>query len=182
MANAREALVVALARTGDRAAFEELVRRRQAWVRSLMRRCCRDTVLAEDLSQQVFLRAWRDIERLRDAKRFPGWLKQLAVNVWLQHVRKADVLRESEMLDERHDHSVETASKDIDLDRALQTLPHSQRLCVVLSYQAGMSHADFAKATQIPLGTVKSHVRRGVERLKVLLNAPHRESSEEQTL
>ena len=50
-----ETMIVGLARSGDRRAFEELVRRRQSSIRNLMRRCCRDVTLADDLAQQVFL-------------------------------------------------------------------------------------------------------------------------------
>ena len=56
-----EAFVVSLARSGDRKAFEELVRRRQSPVRNLIRRFCGDPALADDLSQQVFLKVWLNI-------------------------------------------------------------------------------------------------------------------------
>jgi len=87
-----EALVVSLAIKGDRDAFAELVRRRQAWIRTLMRRCCGDLSLADDLSQQVFMQAWRKIRQLKDATRFGGWIKRLAINEWLQYSRKNDPL------------------------------------------------------------------------------------------
>lgn len=61
-----------LARTGDREAFGELVRRRQSWIRNLMRRLCHDAALADDLAQQVFLQAWKDIRKLRQPAKFPG--------------------------------------------------------------------------------------------------------------
>ena len=63
-AQAPESLVVGLARTGDRDAFAELVRRRQAWIRNLMRRLSGDAALADDLAQQTFLQAWRGIAGL----------------------------------------------------------------------------------------------------------------------
>jgi DNA-directed RNA polymerase specialized sigma24 family protein len=88
-----EALVVSLASKGDRDAFAELVRRRQSWIRNLMRRCCGEENLADDLSQQVLLQAWRKIRQLKEADKFGSWLKQLAINEWLQYRRKHDVLR-----------------------------------------------------------------------------------------
>jgi RNA polymerase sigma-70 factor (ECF subfamily) len=75
-ARSPEALVVSLARRNDRQAFEELVVRRQAWIRSLMQRFCGDPALADDLSQQVFLQAWRNIPRLQRSDRFAAWLKR----------------------------------------------------------------------------------------------------------
>jgi len=166
-----EPLVVHLARRGDRAAFEELVRRRQAWVRNLMRRLSRDAALADDLAQQVFIRVWRTLAQLQDPLRFPGWLKRVAVNVWLQHRRRNDVMASSESIDDLEQQSEDTAGTAVDIDHALALLPDAVRLCVVLSYHAEMSHSEIAEAAALPLGTVKSHIRRGTEKLESLLSA-----------
>ena len=168
---AREELVVALARTGDRAAFEELVRRRQAWLRSLTRRFSGDTFLADDLAQQVFLQAWRDIKRVRDPRKFGPWLRRLAVNTWLKHLRKNDPLRGSD--EGEDDQSGDRLRPDVkmDVDRALATLAPHARLCMVMSYHEGLSHGEIANLSGIPLGTVKSHIRRSTEELKLLLSA-----------
>ena len=170
-ANDPEPLVVRLAVRGDREAFEELVRRRHSWVRNLMRRLSRDAALADDLAQQVFIRVWRTIGQLQQPLRFPGWLKRVGINVWLQHHRKSDALSDSETLDEHEKSAEHTTGEAIDIDRALALLPEAVRLCIVLSYHAQMSHAEIAEATALPLGTVKSHVRRGAERLQSLLSA-----------
>jgi RNA polymerase sigma-70 factor (ECF subfamily) len=166
-----ESLVVRLAARGDRQAFEELVRRRQSWVRNLMRRMSRDAALADDLAQQVFIRAWHTLAQLQHPDRFPGWLKRVGVNVWLQHQRKKDVLHASETVEDLDEPVADTAGAAIDLDRALALLPNDVRLCVVLSYHAEMSHAEIAEASSLPLGTVKSHIRRGTEKLESLLSA-----------
>ncbi len=176
-----EALIVNLARSGDRAAFEELVRRRQSSIRNLMRRCCRDTALADDLAQQVFLKVWMQLRGLRQANAFGGWLKRLAINVWLQHLRKHDALRDAEDLGKGEADLPANPGAAMDLDAALATLPETVRLCIVLSYQEGMSHGEIAAATEIALGTVKSHIKRGTERLRQLLNAYDSTALEEQT-
>ena len=174
-ARSSEALIVGLARSGDRIAFEELVRRRQAWIRNLMRRCCGDTVLADDLAQQAFLQAWRDIHKIREPQKFGSWLKHLAINTWRQHLRKQDPLRHADQAtpDDHFDDNSrrQTAGIAMDLDRALALLPPQARLCVVLSYHEGMSHSEIAHVTGMPTGTVKSHIRRGTETLKTLLSA-----------
>ena len=119
--NAQEVLIVGLARTGDRDAFSELVRRRQAWVRSLMRRLCGDATLADDLAQQVFMKAWRDIGRIREPSRFPGWLKRLAINVWREHARRNDPLAHAR--DDKEDLGARSnMGLSMDLDAALATL------------------------------------------------------------
>jgi RNA polymerase sigma-70 factor (ECF subfamily) len=59
----------------------------------------------------------------------------------------------------------------LDLDRALARLPVDERLCIVLAYSEGMSHSEISESTGMPLGTVKSHIRRGSQELRVLLRA-----------
>lgn len=171
-----ESLIVNLARNGDREAFEELVRRRQSSVRNLMRRFCNDDALADDLAQQVFLKAWLSIRGLREAAAFGGWLKKVAVSIWLQHLRKKDSLSNADKLDEIETEKLESTTLNIDLNEALATLPEHVRLCIVLSYQEGFTNQEIADASKIPLGTVKSHIRRGSKKLKQLLTA-YRENS-----
>lgn len=173
--NSPEVLVVGLACNGDRDAFAELVRRRQSWIRNLMRRCCGDPTLADDLAQTVFLQAWRNIGQLRKPSGFGGWLKRLAITVWLQHLRKHDVLQDVGEFDEAagafHVGLASDPGIAMDLDRALATLPDSVRLCIVLSYHEGMTHGEIADSTGFPLGTVKSHIQRGVQHLRTMLSA-----------
>ncbi|MDJ0653855.1 MAG: sigma-70 family RNA polymerase sigma factor [Xanthomonadales bacterium] len=176
-----EALIVGLARTGDRDAFAELVRRRQGWVRNLMRRLSNDPDLADDLSQQAFLQAWRRIALLRDSSRFGPWLKRIAVNTWLQHIRKSDALRDAKEHDDNIGGQTESPDKSLDLDRALATLSPQERMCLVLSYQEGMSHSEISDWLKMPLGTVKSHIRRGTGRLKTLLSGEDAGGSEKVT-
>lgn len=165
-------LIVGLARTGDRDAFSELVRRRQSWLRQLLRQCCGNAALADDLAQQTFLQAYREIGRLREPRRFGTWLSRIAINVWRQHARRNDVLRDSDsdaLAAQRA--TSERPALALDLDAALAELPAAVRECVVLCYHAGLSHGDVATATGLPLGTVKSHIRRGAMSLRERLSA-----------
>lgn len=166
-----EAYLVSLARTNDRKAFAELVRRRQSSIRNLMRRCCNDYTLADDLTQQVFLKVWLGIRKLREAGAFSGWLKRVAVSVWLQHIRKKDALGDAGKMTGNELPQHDTSGMILDLDRALVKLPNQERLCVVLSYHEGMSHSEIARLTQMPLGTVKTHIRNGAHQLQQLLSA-----------
>jgi len=179
-AQAPEPLIVGLARSGDSAAFAELVRRRQSWVRTLMWRCCGDVTQADDLAQQVFLRAWQDISKLRDARRFGTWLRVLAINVWRQSLRKHDALQDTEDVASEQAVPVSPAT-GMDLERALLTLASDARMCVVLSYHEGLTHDEIAQATGLPLGTIKSHIRRATGRLRELLadyqQSPHLEET-----
>lgn len=166
-----EALLVGLARTGDRKAFSELVQRRQNWIRNLMRRCCGDVTLADDLAQQVFMQAWRTIPQLQQSSRFGAWLKRVAINAWLQHLRMSDPLKNADDYDETRPVQLDAAAIAMDLDRALAALPDHARLCIVLSYHERMTHEEIAEFMGLPLGTIKSHIRRGTKRLQKLLSA-----------
>ena len=160
---------MALAMSGDDAAFGELVRRRQEAIRQLFRRLTRNPALADDLAQQSFVLAWKKVQTLKSPAAFGAWLRKLAVNCWLQHARSAkhEVALTGEMLPELRGASA--VAERLDLDAALTLLPPQQRLCVVLAYSEGMSHAEISESTAIPLGTVKSHVARGAARLRELL-------------
>ena len=178
LAKSPESVLVGLSRNGNRGAFAELVTRRQTWIRNLMRRCCGDSTLADDLSQQVFTQAWRSIRQLHDAERFGPWLKRLAINMWLQHKRRNDPLRAAdEHADTNTSHRDQT-SVGMDLDHALATLADDVRLCIVLSYHERMTHAEIESLTGLPLGTIKSHIRRGTKKLQDELSA-YAETAEE---
>jgi RNA polymerase sigma factor (sigma-70 family) len=165
-----EPSVVALARSGEEAAFAELMRRRQSVTRNLLARLCRDFSLADDLAQETFLQAWRQLPNLRSHHAFGGWLRQIAVNAWLQHRRKRG---EAALDDVQFDEpSTEpTVGERIDLLAALQMLAPAVRLCVVLAHSEGLSHGEVAESTGLPLGTVKTHVNRGSAKLRELLSA-----------
>jgi RNA polymerase sigma-70 factor (ECF subfamily) len=166
-----EALLVGLSQAGNRDAFAEIVQRRQTWIRNLMRRCCRDAALADDLSQQVFMQAWQSIRQLHDAERLGPWLKRMAINAWLQNKRKKDPLRGANEHIDSDSGQAATTGIAMDLDHALSTLTDDVRLTIVLSYHERMTHAEIADFTGLPLGTVKSHIRRGTKKLQELLAA-----------
>ena len=165
-----EALVAALAKLGNEDAFSELVRRRQSIVRATLRRYCGNATLADDLAQTAFLTAWRDIKKLRDPRKFPGWLKRLVLNTWLQEVRRSKSfetdLADPEVAQDTAPSNDDQTDQFVDLERALQVLPHRARLCIVLAHYDGWSHQAIAERTGIPLGTVKSDIRRGLIELR----------------
>jgi RNA polymerase sigma factor (sigma-70 family) len=169
---ADELSVVMCAIAGDDSAFGELVRRRQGAVRQLFRRLCRDPTLADDLAQQAFLQAWRSIHTVKSPAAFGGWLKRLAVNVWLQKVRAEGHWQHTHDLDALAQEGMQPhLAERLDLDSALATLPPDVRLCITLAYAERMSHREICEATGMPLGTVKSHITRGSARLRKRLGA-----------
>ncbi|MEO0981679.1 MAG: RNA polymerase sigma factor [Pseudomonadota bacterium] len=162
--------LAAAAAEGDRAAFEELVKRHQGVVRSMMRKLTRGAMDADDLAQAAFLSAWRGI-RSYSGGAFRSWLCAIAYRELLQARRKRPVGREVD-LEAAPDAAYETPlGARLDLDRALAALPEEQRVAIVLCVAAGMSHSEVSVATGWPLGTVKSHVARGKDKLKAALGA-----------
>jgi RNA polymerase sigma-70 factor (ECF subfamily) len=164
-----EVLIVSLAVRGDRDAFSEIVRRRQPWLRNLMRRFSGDPQIADDLSQRVFLQVWRKIRQLREPNRFGAWIKRIAVNEWIDYHRKHHDDWNRAYDDNLHEAPRASPAAAMDLDNALATLPGPVRLCIVLSYHERMSHSEIAKLTGMQTGTVKSHIRRGSMKLRELL-------------
>ena len=164
---------ILLAIAGCDVAFKKLVLGRQAWLRSLLRRLSGDAALADDLSQETFVKAWRNISSLDNHKAFAGWLRSIGVRCWVDHVRS----RQMSLEDVDPDLSasparaggVETADHRLDVQAALETLRPGPRACVVLFYGEGMSHSEVATATGLGVGVVKSHIARSTRRLRRLL-------------
>lgn len=171
LAGASESTVAALAINGDHAAYGELVRRRQDTVRNLLRRLSRNAALADDLAQQTFIRGWKSISSLKSSAAFGAWLRKLAVNIWLQHLRSSKIEVPLEEDARSTQGAAPATAQRMDLDAALGTLAPETRLCVVLAYSEGMSHAEISAGTAIPIGTVKSHISRGSARLREFLKA-----------
>jgi RNA polymerase sigma-70 factor (ECF subfamily) len=89
----------------------------------------------------------------------------------LQHKRRRDPLQNADEHGESDSSQQPTTGIALDLDRALATLPEDVRQCIVLAYHERMTHSEIAEFTGIPLGTIKSHIRRGSQKLQEELAA-----------
>jgi RNA polymerase sigma-70 factor (ECF subfamily) len=158
----------------DQHAFGELVRRHQSSVRGLLRQLTRtDTALADDLSQETFLRAYKNIRTFRGEARFSTWLYRIAYNCFRENARRRKELVgiDEQQLQSEHDPKVADPALKHDLMYALNLLPLPERSAVLLCCQNGLSHQEAARVLDIPLGTVKTNVLRGREKLKRSLAA-----------
>jgi RNA polymerase sigma factor (sigma-70 family) len=158
----------------DQHAFGELVRRHQSSVRGLLRQLTRtDIALADDLSQETFLRAYKNIRSFRGEARFSTWLYRIAYNCFRENARRRKELVgiDEEQLQSEHDPQVADPALRYDLMYALRLLPLHERSAIVLCCQNGLSHEEAARVLDIPLGTVKTNVLRGREKLKRTLAA-----------
>ena len=158
----------------DQHAFGELVRRHQSTVRGLLRQLTRtDVSLADDLAQETFIRAYKNIRSFRSEARFSTWLYRIAYNRFREDARKRKELVgvDEELLQTEHDPQTVDPCLRHDLMHALNLLPLHERTAVVLCCQNGLSHDEAARVLDIPLGTVKTNVLRGREKLKRTLAA-----------
>ena len=174
----------------DRNAFSELVRRHQSAVRATLRRLTAGNhALADDLAQQTFMLAYRNLKSFRQQAQFSTWLYRIATNAFLADARK----RKEELLGDRDQdlapddddagQSVHPAGADptraaslrIDMDRALSVLSEAERAAIVQCYHNDLSHEEAAVVLKCPVGTVKTHILRAKTKLKTQLAAwePH---------
>jgi len=168
-------LIVAVLERDDRRAFARLVERHQSRVRTVLRRLTKgDMALADDLAQETFVLAWRNLASFRFEARFSTWIYRIAFNAWQSEARKR---REVAMdLDdeappegsESYEEMPDIVSR-MDLERAMAALSDGERAAIAACYYADLSHEEASEALGMPLGTVKTHVMRAKAKLKARL-------------
>ena len=159
---------LARARSGDQQAFSGLVREHQAMVYSLARHFFRDRALAEDLAQEVFLDLFQNLAAIESAAHLKFWLRKVTGHRCIDYARK----RQLPML------QVEEAPEPVSIfdwpdalmqdlvRRIVATLPEKPRLVVTLRYQEDLDPLEIAEILEMPLNTVKSHLRRSLAILR----------------
>jgi RNA polymerase sigma factor (sigma-70 family) len=164
-------LVARVVSSQDTAAFGELVRRHQSHVRNFLRKLSGDYTLADDLAQDCFMHAWDKLPTYSGRGSFIGWLLKVAYTTFLQSKRKSR--RYAEILESAgHVADLETGSRVLpddestDLDKFLAVLTEQERAIMVMSYACGLSHREIGDATDMPVGTVKSVIFRGKEKIR----------------
>jgi RNA polymerase sigma-70 factor (ECF subfamily) len=165
------------AASGDAAAFDALVRLHQGRIRAFLRRLTKaDAALADDLAQETFLEAWRKIAQYRGDAPFAAWLSRIAWSRFLMQARSRGP--QTEELDESLPAPIAAPPGErLDLERAMAKLPAPERAALTLCYAMEFSHGEASEIMNLPLGTVKSHVSRGRERLRALLQLPEGEAA-----
>lgn len=155
---------VARAAAGDRRAFERLYREHVDRVFSLCVRMCGDRVMAEELVQDVFVRAWEKLTLFRGDSSFGTWLHRLAVNVVL-NARKGDGRRQSRIDGSVDDletlpHARDHVGERMDLQDAIAMLPPGARKVFVLHDVQGFRHEDIAELLGMTSGGSKAQLHR----------------------
>lgn len=163
--------LISLAVAGSHAAFGELVRRHGTALRTHLRRMGAQGADADDMAQDAFIIAYERLNEFRHEGTLIAWLKTIASRRYLKRLKATQkyLFTDDQSLFETADIRTEAPASP-DLDAALSQLKPLVRVCVTLNFSAGFSHQEVADETGLPLGTVKSHIRRGLDQLKGILS------------
>lgn len=166
-------LAVRRAQRGERAAFESVYRQHVSRVYAVCRRLAGDQGLAEDLTQEAFVRAWQNLHSYRAGTHFAAWISRLAANVCLSDRRLRGRLEayESAPLEWEPADTAPPADPgvEIDLDRAIDALPDQARAVFVLHDIEGFRHQEIADRLGVSVGTSKSQLHRARSLLREAL-------------
>lgn len=160
------------AQTGDERAFEALFRAHRDSIFSIAMHYLRDREVAEDVTQDAFVRAWDQLPKLREPAAFGGWLRAMTINMVRDHFRskrEADPLDDDNPLpsgDDGPDRSIERDERRDAVRQAILGLPDHQRVIVSMHYLEGRSVQEIMEATDLPKGTVVSRLSRGRDNLR----------------
>ncbi|MGH9370268.1 MAG: RNA polymerase sigma factor [Vicinamibacterales bacterium] len=170
-----EARLVAQALSGSQAAVEQIVRRYQRPVIRLIARMTGDPALAEDLAQETFVKAFRNLAAFDTTRRLSSWLFRIAHNTaldTLRRVRPHVVALDLTAADGRHDppaaaspDPVEQQALGAAIDAALARIRPDYRSAVTLRYEEGMSFEEIGRILGVPPATARSHVHRARKEL-----------------
>jgi RNA polymerase sigma-70 factor (ECF subfamily) len=164
-------------------AFEALYDRHAKTVYSLILRIVREPEIAEELLQESFWQVWRKADQFSGGGMVGAWLCRIGRNKALDHLRRAKARPQS---DGKEQESLENIAAprsqqvEVEINRiwdhqylqeALSTIPEEQRRCLEMAYFDGMSQREIAEAMGVPLGTIKTRVRIGLEKLERSLRA-----------
>jgi RNA polymerase sigma factor (sigma-70 family) len=164
----------------DRHAFGELVRRHQSAVRACLRKLTAGNhALADDLAQETFLLAYRNLRSFRQQAKFSTWLYRIAYNAFLAERRKIKEAalpedgdaEEGALADDGAVPVARSVALSIDLERAMAVLSEGERAAIVQCYHNDLSHEEAAFVLGCPVGTVKTHILRAKQKLKARLGA-----------
>lgn len=189
LANLPDADVVALAKRGREAAYRELIRRYERPVFSLVFRMVRDRELAEDLSQDTFVKVLQHIDRYRPEFKFSSWLFKIANNVAIDHLRRrqldtvsmdgsphavtSDAVERTSFDVSAQDESalevLEAKELGSSIEQAISQLRPEYRACILLRHVEDKSYEEIAATLDLPLGTVKTYIHRARHELRGLL-------------
>ena len=154
---------------GDQFAFEEIVRQHQGMVFSMACHFLRDRSLAEELAQEVFLNLHQNLRSIKSPEHLVFWLRKVTSHRCIDQSRRLKV-RPQVSLEDVPEPAIDATENDLFLSemlrRVVDTLPEKARLVVILRYQEDLDPGEIASVLDMPLNTVKSHLRRSLSSLR----------------
>ena len=178
--------VVLRARSGQEAAYRELIRRYERPIFALLFRMVRDRELAEDLAQETFVKALNAIDSYRPEFKFSSWIFKIANNTAIDHLRRRELdtlsldgsphaetpeamqatalqigARQETPLD-----TVEAKELGSAIEAAIGLLRPEYRSCILLRHVEGRAYEEIAEMLNLPLGTVKTYIHRARNELR----------------
>ena len=161
--------LLARARRGDQAAFASLIRMHQASVFSIGYRMLNRRDAAEDLAQDVFLQLYRKLDSIESVEHMGFWLRRVAANLAIDWLRRAAYTRVAPLEDGAEipaPQADEDPLMDRELVRLLGELAPAARAVMVLRYQEDRDVAEIAATLDMPVNTVKSHIKRSLTAMR----------------
>lgn len=161
------------------AAYDLLYQRHAQVMYNLLVRIVRDQATAEDLLQDVFWQIWENANQYRGSGAALAWMMRVARNRALDQLRRqrvrpplvSDDAEEVEAIADgtTTEEAVELKIRRAQVQAALESIPEDQRVCLELAYFEGLSQREIAEQTNIAVGTIKSRIRIGLEKVERLL-------------
>ena len=172
MTDQNEARLVKRAKQGDMHAFEELILQHEKIVYNVALRMMNHSEDAKDISQEVFLKAYRNIGNFDERSQFSTWIYRITANTCIDEMRKRKG-RQSFSLEEELEgeegsmqRQVADAGETPEVLQALECLSPEHKVAVILRDIKGLSYEEIAEILELTLGTVKSRISRGRNQLK----------------
>ncbi len=165
-------LIARVISNGDQHAFATLIKKYQGPIRQFLRRLSAgEQATADDIAQEAFLRIYQKLDTFLGQSSFSTWAHKIAYNCFLKYKQKVYHQYEIDGFDfSMLEAVVEDIEKDLIIERLMNCLDIAERTCVTLSVSAGMSHQEISTITTFPLGTVKSHINRGKQKIMDKIN------------
>jgi len=153
---------------GDKSAFDQLTRKYQSSIRRFfLNLTMGDSPLSDDLAQETFIKAYLNLNSFQGLSGFSTWLYRIAYNVHYDHVRARKItsdINESE-INQMHQLNNSFSAEKMDIHQALQILRREEKTAILLFYMEDRTHKEIAKIMRCPLGTVKTYILKGKEKL-----------------
>ena len=159
-------LIALVLLNNDHKAYEKLVLKYQSDVRGILIKLTNgNKAIADDLAQDVFIRAYKYLRTFKATSGFSTWLYRISYNVFIDYTKsliKTDNIEGYDCISEDH----KDVGSEIDMQNALKILKVNEKAVILLHYDKGYSHIEIAKIIDMPLGTVKTNLLRAKEKLK----------------